>query len=391
MVIYKNRENMGIFCNGRVLYGLFKRKMKMKMQKDLAFEAIAIRDDVAYGSDYKRNSLFKVNMVTGECEYLCLFEREAVNSRRLHCQAVWIDSKIYFIPGAAKNIAVYTPDSNRMEYIEIPCPPPLKYTFYKANFKFIRAIKRENDLWLIPCSYPGIVKLNTLNGQINLYDDWIAADEYFFRLGIYAENNKIIAANGKNNAVLLFDLERERGTIEHVGCNNQGVMSICKAGDVYWFAPRLPGAVIAWNPIINTVEEYDSYPSDFVSGDIVFSFVYGGLEELIFMPAKANKGIILNPKESCIQSFDFQRHYENSTVEYLFETNDERFFRETKGDNFNRFFKISKNGSSTLEYQFYFEDNGDRDKDTLRIIGENNTVVKETRNFGLEDLISGLI
>lgn len=363
----------------------------MGKRKDLIFEAIAIRDDVAYGSDYKRNGLYKVNMSTGECEYLCLFKKEVINGRRLHCQAVWIDSKIYFIPGAAKNIAVYTPDSNRMEYIEIPRPTPQKYTFYKANFKFIRAIKRENDLWLIPCSYPGIIKFNILNDEINLYDNWIAEDEYFFRLGIYVENNKIIAANGKNNAVLLFDLERERGTIEHVGCNNQGIMSICKAGDVYWFAPRLPGAVIAWNPIRNTVEEYDNYPDDFVLGNIVFSFVHGDLEKLIFMPAKANKGIIINQKESCIQSFDFQRHYENSTVEYLFETDDERFFRETKGDNFNRVFRISKNGSSILEYQFYFEDNGDRDKDAVGIIRENNTVMKETPNFGLEDLIRGLI
>lgn len=363
----------------------------MGKRKDLVFEAIAVRDDVAYGSDYNRNGLFKVNMITGECEYLCLFEEESVNGRRLHCQAVWIDSRIYFIPGAAKNIAVYTPDSNRMEYIEIPSPEPPKYTFYNTNFKFIRAIKRENDLWLIPCSYPGIVKINTLNSEINIYDNWIAEDEYFFRLGLCVENNKVMVANGKSNAVLLFNLENKSGVIEHVGRNNQGVMSICKAGDVYWLAPRLPGAIISWNPMTNTIEEYDSYPDDFVSGNIVFSFVYGDLEELIFMPAQANKGIILNQKESCIQSFDFQRHYENSTVGYLFETKDEIFFQETKGDIFNRIFKMSKNSRSILEYQFSFEDNGDRDKDALWIMGKRHTAVKETSNFGLEDLIRGLI
>ncbi len=363
----------------------------MEKRKDLVFETIVIRDDVAYGSDYNRNGLFKVNMITGECEYLCLFKEESVNGRRLHCQAIWIGSRIYFIPGAAKNIAVYTPDSNHMEYIEIPCPEQKKYTFYKVNFKFIRAIKRENDLWLIPCSYPGIVKLNTLNGEINIYDNWIAEDEYFFRLGIYVENNKIIAANGKNNAVLLFDLKNKSGTIEHVGCNNQGVMSICKIGDVYWFAPRLPGAITVWNSIINTVEEYDSYPNDFVPGNIVFSFVYGDLEELIFMPAQANKGIIFKQKESSIQSFDIQKRYENSNVQYLFETNDEIFFRETKDNIFSRTFKISKNDHSISEYQFYFKDNGDRDKDAIGIMGENNSVVRENKDFGLEDLIRGLI
>lgn len=363
----------------------------MEKWKDLIFEAIVIRDDVAYGSDYNRNGLFKVNMITGECEYVCLFKEESVNGRRLHCQALWIDSRIYFIPGAAKNIAIYSPDSNHMEYIEIPRPKPKKYTFYKDKFKFIRAIKRENDLWLFPCSYPGIIKFNILNGAINIYDDWIEEDEYFFRLGLHVENYKIMAANGKSNAVLLFDLENKSGTIEHVGFNNQGVMSICKTGDVYWFAPRLPGAITAWNPITNTVEEYDSYPDDFVSGNIVFSFIYGDSEELIFMPAQANKGIIFKRKESCIQSFDIQRHYKNSTVEYLFETKDEMFFRETKDDIFMRIFKIHKNKHSISEYQFCFKDSGNRNKDVVRIMEENDTVVRETQNLGLEDLIGGLI
>lgn len=362
----------------------------MERQKDLTFEAIAVRGDMAYGSDYHRNGLYKVNMVTGECEYLCLFKEESVDGRRLHCQAIWIDSKIYFIPGAAKNIAVYTPDSNRMEYIEIPHPIGKKYTFYKAGFKFIRAIERGNDLWLIPCSYPGIVKLNTLNGEIKIYDDWIAEDEYFFRLGLYVENDKIIAANGKSNAVLIFDLESKSGIIEHVGRNNQGVMNICKVGDVYWLAPRLSGAIIVWNPKKNTVKEYDNYPDDFVSGNIVFSFVYRDSEDIIFIPAQANKGIILNQKEASIQSFDFQREYENSTVGYLFETNDERFFLETKDDIFNRIFKINKNDHSISQYRFYIKDDGDRDKDAICFLGKSHTVVRETLNFGLEDLIKGL-
>ena len=363
----------------------------MKGRKDLIFEAIAIKGDMAYGSDYYRNGLYKVNMDTGECEYLHLFKKESINGKRLHCQAVWIDSKIYFVPGAANNIAVYTPDSNHMEYIEIPLPTHKEYTFYKAGFKFIRAIKKGYDLWLIPCSYPGLIKLNTLNGEINIYDAWIAEDEYFFRLGLYVENDKIIVANGKSNAVLLFDLENESGTVEHVGRNNQGVMSICKVGNVYWLAPRLPGAIIAWNSATNTVEEYDSYPDDFVSGNIAFSFVFCNAEELIFMPAKANKGIILNQKKSNIRSFNFQRQYENSTVGYLFETNEERFFLETKDGISNRIFRISKNDHSISEHQFYFEDNGNRDKDIVWDIGKRHTVVKETTNFGLEDLIRGLI
>jgi hypothetical protein len=33
-------------------------------KKKLTFEAIAIKDDVGYASDYNRNSLFKVDMKT---------------------------------------------------------------------------------------------------------------------------------------------------------------------------------------------------------------------------------------------------------------------------------------------------------------------------------------
>ena len=69
--------------------------------KQVTFEAIAIKGDVAYASDFYRNGLFKVNMNSGECEFVKLFDGELVNKKRLHCAAIWEGSKIYFLPASA--------------------------------------------------------------------------------------------------------------------------------------------------------------------------------------------------------------------------------------------------------------------------------------------------
>lgn len=361
----------------------------MSNKKQLTFEAIAVRGDVGYASDYNRNGLFKVNMNTGECEFARLFNGESVNSKRLHCAAIWIDSKIYFVPGSANKINVFCPENNSIESIEIPLPKPKQFRFYKAQFKFIKAIKNGDDLWLIPCSYPGIIKLNTRNRNIQIFDQWLEKDDYFFRIGVDADDKKIIMANGKSNAVLIFDIEKGLGKIEHIGNKNNGVMSICKSGDFYWFAPRLPGAIVAWNPTENIVTEYDKFPGEFEAGNIVFSNVYKVIDKIVFIPAKSNNGLIYDNGDFRIN--DLWKKSSQRTIEYLFETDAEKYFRETGNGEKNRYIKIRKSNNAVSEYSFYYSDNGERDRLMLSAMSANHEVVRETKEVGLEELIRGLI
>ncbi len=360
-------------------------------KKKLTFEAIAIKDDVGYASDYNRNSLFKVDMKTGECTFIRLFDDEPVNLRRLHCTAVWIDKKIYFIPGSGNKIAVFYPEDNSIESIQIPLPKSKQFSFYKSQFKFIRAVKYKENLWLIPCSYPGILKLNMQTKKIQVLDKWLENDTYFFRAGLYVNDNKIVIANGKSNAVLNFDMEKESGNIIHIGSENNGVMSICKEGDVYWFAPRLPGSIVAWNPLTDTVTEFDEYPQEFESGKIVFSYVYSLKNKIFFLPAKANKTIVFNNGNLEIEKNILWKENNQSTLEYLFETEEERYFRETGIDENDRYIKIGKRDNVLSEYDFYFLDDGKRDSLMIESMASNNEIVIENKYIGLNEFIRGLM
>ena len=360
----------------------------MSNKKQLTFEAIAIKGNVAYASDYNRNGLFKVDMNTGECKFVRLFDGESISNKRLHCTALWVDSKIYFIPASASRIAVFCPENNTTDYIEIPLPSEKVFPFYKSQFKFIRAIKNEDDLWLIPCSYPGIIKLNINNGKIQIFNEWLENDEYFFRMGVAVEDSKIIIANGKSNAVLLFDFEKESGEIEHIGTKNNGVMSICKVGNNYWFAPRLPGAIVEWDPINKIVMEHDDYPKGFEEGNIVFSKVYNFSDKVIFIPAKANVGLIY---DRGINNFDIWLEREQGTIEYLFETDTERYFREISTEENDRCFKINKRDNTLLEYGFYCLDDGERDRCLISMMSNYREIVRETKEIGLKELINGLM
>ena len=86
----------------------------MNKKIELTFEAIAIKDNVGYASDYDSNSLFKVDMKTEECTFIGLFDDEPFDVKRLHSAAVWIDDKIYFIPLAGERISVFTISDNSM-------------------------------------------------------------------------------------------------------------------------------------------------------------------------------------------------------------------------------------------------------------------------------------
>ena len=356
----------------------------------LTFEAIAINGDVAYASDHDRNGLFKVNMDSGECEFIRLFDGELVNKRRLHCAAIWEENKIYFVPGSANRITIYCPDDNSLETVEIPLPKTEQYTFYRAQYKFIRAIKEEDNLWLVPSTYPGIIKFNMITKSIQIFDEWIKGEEYLFRLGVALDGDKIIAASGINNLVLIFDMKKQIGQSVRIGSKNNGVMSICKVKDEYWFAPRLSGAIVAWNPDNDNMVEYDDFPEGFEEADIIFSAVYSFEDKVVFVPTRASCGLVYSEGELQIDN-SLRDKYGQGSIQYLFETDDGIFFRKVEGIKDNKYFEISKIDNKVREHNFFYCDNGERDRCMLQVMSEQREIVKEATYVGLKEIINGLV
>lgn len=362
----------------------------MNNRMELIFEAIAMKGNIGYASDYNRNSLFEVNMETGECLFLRMFDEESVYKKRLHCSAVWIENRVFFIPGSGDRISIFYPEDSSLKSLKFPLPQNEQYSFYKKNYKFISAIQYGNYLWLIPSTYPGVLRLDIQTDEIKIFDGWISNTEYMFRNGICIEKNKFLIPSGNNNVVLVFDMEKESGRIMRIGTHNNGVMSMCKDKGNYWLAPRRPGPIISWNPLSGNVMEYMNYPDGFEAGEIVFAKVYVYDESVIFLPAKANCGLVFANGKLAMEKNIQWKTGAASIFEYLFETEKEYYCREALSDNSNRYIRISKADNSLSTYVFFYEDNGVRDKKMMETAIANREIVKESTGIKIWEFIRGI-
>lgn len=362
----------------------------MSKNINITFEAIAIKGKVGYASDYDRNGLFKVDLDSNKCEYLGVFENESIDGIRIHCDAIWIDSRVYFIPASGNEIDVFYPDENRIETISIKLPSAEQYSFYNPKFKFVRAVKIQDCLWLVPCTYPGIVKLDTKTNTLKVFDGWIQNCECFFRRGVLVYDKKIIAANGINNSFLVFDTDKQSGEIRKIGKKNKGMMSVCESGGKYWFAPRLQGAVLSLDLTTDEIAEYDEYPVEFEAGRIVFSNLYSYDGRIVFMPAESNSSLIFENNGFYVNK-NIKKQYNDSMIEFLFETEKERYFREISNGHEKRKFKVYKESNVLESCDFYYLDDGEMDNAFISYMTINHRVILENREMDYQDYIRGLI
>lgn len=360
----------------------------MNNECELTFVAIAIKDNVGYASDYDKNGLFEVDMKTGKCEFLDIFEEQPIQKKRLHSCAKWIEDKIYFIPDSANKIAVYNLNNRKLESISIPKPNENLYTFYKKNYNFIDALEYKGYLWLLPCTYPGVLKLDIQTNEIEIINGWINDIEYYFRAKICLQNNKIIIPNGIGNEVFIFDLETEKGKIINIGSQNNGNMCVRKIRDKYWFAPRSPGAIISWNIVTNEIKEYENYPEDFEMGKITFSNIYSYREDIVFSPANANKGLVFSKEKLKVEKNIQWKSSDSSMVQHLFETETHYYYRELLAKNINRYFKINKIDNSLSDFRFYYMDTNEKKEIIIEKLLSKKKILKENVVIDLQDFIN---
>jgi hypothetical protein len=358
-------------------------------EMELVFDVIAIKDHIGYASDFEKNGLFEVDIESGECKFIKTFPNEDIMVNRLHGHAEWIEGRIYFIPSAGNNISVFYPETTEIETIEIPRIVKKRDDFYNLKLKFVKSIVHNGFLWIIPATYPGILKLNLNTHKISLINNWVPNDGYMFRRGVCVRNNIVYAASGNNNSVLIFDVNSEKGEIVHIGKNNFGMMDMCEFGGDFIMAPRKQGAVVKWNPGTSVIEEYREYPAEFVPGEIVFQCVYRRESQIICVPAHANCGIILNEKKLDIDNEIQWKIDASNSLELMYEHNNKMCFREYKGNQVNRFYYIDKESGELSNCCFIVINPDERLKDIA--LSAKCEIIKESKSFGLQEWINAIV
>ena len=358
---------------------------------DVVFNVIAVKDGIGYASDFEKNGLFEVHLETGECKYLCIFPNEDIMISCLHGCAEWVGNKIFFVPSAGNNISIYNIDTSKIETVSIPQVSKEESNSYNPKLKFVKTIKHNGFLWLIPATYPGILKLNLSTYEIFVISNWIPDDGYMFRRAVCKRKNKIYAASGNNNNVLVFNIDTETGETLKIGEYNNGIMDLCLLNEDIIMVPRKQGAVVRWNPETNSIKEYIEYPEEFKSGQIVFQYVYSDDNQVTIVPAHASHGIRLLGDVLAIDNSIQWKTAGNSRIEFLFEAENYIYLREVFEDLSNRVFFVNKLSNSLRECKLFVVNTKERERSIIASSIDNHEIIKESASFGFREFLEVLV
>ncbi|MBP3421796.1 MAG: hypothetical protein J6K37_05950 [Lachnospiraceae bacterium] len=121
-----------------------------------------------YFSAYRANALFKKNIITGEQILLHKLER-IVGGTEVHESAYCIGKNIFFIPFGNHRLQIlrYNMEDNTCHYIDVP-----DATSCGRRAFIPECFETEQDIWLIPRMYGGILCINKQTYEVRRIDNW---------------------------------------------------------------------------------------------------------------------------------------------------------------------------------------------------------------------------
>lgn len=184
-----------------------KEVIKIKNNAEISFFAAVKHNDFLYCSSWNSNGLYKIECNHGYYKLIKKFEDES-DKVNLHNIAVKDVDSIWFIPckGSTK-IAKFELNSNSLTYYDLP-----RSNHKTASVQFISAYLINKFIWLIPFGFDAIVKIDTVNGEVNRYDlfsddiVWANENDYNFSGSVQIGNN-IVILRKDCQSILIFNIE----------------------------------------------------------------------------------------------------------------------------------------------------------------------------------------
>lgn len=353
----------------------------------LCFEAfVRIDESTAYAASDEFNALFRVDIATGNCTYVRMFPNEKVGGKRLYTTAVLCNSEIYFVPCSADKIAVYNIVSEDFTMLEVKGVDSKKYPFYRSQRKFNGGILYESWIYIISCTYPGIIRIDIKTKKIEYFDEWISG-EYMFRKSPYVDKNQFYIPSVINNFVLRFNMDTCEGKVYSVGKENCGCWSMCRLENDLWMAPKKVGPIIRWNPENNHVTQYYGYPKTFKGSDFMFTKIYVRQGKVYLLPACANMCLKVSPKDGSVFDSGILQLARGAVVYFLFEDRSAYYLKIVYG-NKREFIRLDTKNNQTNKYSFRFTNNMESFyRDYLETVGNDGRLIREREYYGLRQFL----
>ena len=358
----------------------------------LVFQAFAQVDEyTAYASCSLFNGLFKVDLRTGNCTYIGMFQREPEDGFTLHAKAAYVNGNIYFIPSAAGHISIFCIETGKIE--DIPLEGAVR--------KFSDAVPYDDSLFLICSDRCAIFRMRLHTGEIKCCAEWVPGDGIFFSGNSVQSGSVLYIPNREGNTVLEFHMDSCMWKIHQIGDDRcAGWGSICKGGDSCWLVPRIQGPVIRWNPGTGEEESYDQFPDGFQANRFLFSRGYVGGGYVKLLPAYANMAVKLSLASGEITQFDFGQAESGYEIIALFEAGQYIYFTKAKENSVGRgllawnsyeHFRLNMADDSVERFRFSFSEGRERfQAEHERYINQmkgNQSIGRECLFFDMRELL----
>lgn len=348
--------------------------------------ACTVESEFAIGMSKETNGIFKLNLRTGLAEYLTLVPEEGINVNRLYTTACYKNGVVYFTPFMANAIAMFDVEKNCVYKKQIKA---IKGHSFKKKFSGV--IEYGNYVFMTPCTYPAVLRINTINGKLDYFDNWAHGENFLFRKRPEVVGSHFYIPSAVNDALLDFDMEKCEGCIHHIGIGG-GYWSACHVDNSLWLAPINQGPVVRWNIDSHEIRKIQDYPDGFEGRGFLFTNIYTNQDGIFLVPAKANMSVQINPNKMNIRRANVDELTDNNVTEFLADMDGFLYLKTVKKGN-TTYLRMNKIDNSIESFGFYLmEDNAQKyRKDLIGNISKHGEVIKENAIIGLNDFIEALI
>lgn len=259
VALYQKTGKFGLIQNANIVSEADDEEGIEYNKLNIEIEDAALNGNEIWFMALNFNSLFCLDRSNNKTELAGIFPQESYAAQRLYTSMKRVGKKIYFVPFYAKKIIVYNIEEKKFTSLtidkqEIGCnlESPL----------FMGVEEYKHYLFFLPVYSKAIIRLNTLNDELEYIKDWYAQinkyvfnekDSYFRRQNIII-GDRLYAPFCNANAILELNCDTLQFKVHRLGDTPNGYAGICDGGGTFYLAPRNGEDLICWNPTTNTTE-----------------------------------------------------------------------------------------------------------------------------------------
>jgi len=361
----------------------------------LFFVAVAMLDqNIGYASAYNFNGLFKIDLVTGACEYLAMFPGEKPDAIDLHFCIELYENKLFCFPQRGKYISVYDLEKEQFTLLDLP---ETKYPYYFKRCKIACSFVHENRIYAVGASYPAVLEIDPDTVEMKQYPFPCGEKRVLFRAGGTFYDGSFYVPSIVSNYVLRFGLEEKIVELLELPEDFPGAWGMASDGSRLWIAPRYQGQkIVCLVPGQGKMMKIKALPEELNYGDSAFlmCFYRGGF--IWMYPERAKMVLKIDPKTNQVQEVKKLKRLEEGETYGCWFMGEQYLFGARKPvasdwmDEKESFcFRLDLDTWESLPFTFYFASGESRRiQDWLQYGTTVPAIYREDQPFSLREYIS---